>query len=356
MKANNPYSNLKIFAHSEKIRALESGDRTAPIYIRLKPTNVCNHHCFYCSYADDALGLRDDVKPGDSIAWEKMQEIIRDMGEMGVKAVTLSGGGEPLAYPKIVDTMKMIKEQGIDLSIITNGQILDGERAEILCEAKWVRISLDAGTAEVYEDIRGLRPGMFAKVCDNIRRFAEIKNKDCEFGINYVIHHKNAHQVYETAKLVKSLGVNHIKYAARITKDLFEYHQPYKESVVAQLRRVEKEVADESFNVINKYEEDFDTCMLFERHYEKCYLKEFVTCIAADSKLYFCHDKAYVTDGVVANLKHRSFKEAWFSPETQERYKDFDPREECRHHCVYDDRNLLLNRFVGMSRHHINFI
>jgi MoaA/NifB/PqqE/SkfB family radical SAM enzyme len=356
MQKSNPYSSLKIFAHPEKVQAIEAGERTAPIYIRLKPTNVCNHHCYYCSYADDALGLRDDVQPGDFIAWDKLQEIIGDMGDMGVKAVTLSGGGEPLAYPWIVEAMRSIADKGIDLSIITNGQLLDRERAEQLRRAKWVRISFDAATAKVYEDIRGLRAGMFASVCDNIGRFAKLKASGCELGINYVIHHKNAHQVYDAAKLVKGLGVNHIKYAARITKDLFEYHLPYKDSVVEQLRRVQAELADDDFKVINKYEEDFDTCMLFERNYDRCHIKEIVTCIAADSKLYFCHDKAYVTEGVVADLKEMSFKDAWFSPQVRERYRNFDPRCECKHHCVFDDRNILLNQFVGMNRSHINFI
>lgn len=356
MQKSNPYSSLKIFSHHDKVQAIEMGKRTAPVYIRLKPTNVCNHHCYYCSYADDVLGLRDDVKSKDFIAWDKMQEIISDMGTMGVKAVTLSGGGEPLAYPWILETMKLITDKAIDLSIITNGELLNGDRAKVLQSAKWVRISFDAATAEVYEDIRGLKPGSFDKVCENIRRFSNLKENGCELGINFVIHHKNAHQVYEVAKLVKGLGVNHIKYAARITKDLFEYHLPYKDSVLEQLHRVQRELADDSFNVINKYEEDFDTSMMFERNYEQCYIKEIITCIAADSKLYFCHDKAYVTKGVVADLKNSSFRDAWFSPEVQARYQNFDPRLECKHHCVFDDRNLLLNQFFGMDRNHINFI
>lgn len=132
-----PYSNLKIFDHIDKLNeAVKENKRVAPIYIRIKPTNYCNHKCYYCSYADSALGLRDSVQKQDQISWEKMQEIISDMKDMGVKAVTFSGGGEPLVYPHIVETMQQVLDAGIDLSIITNGQLLKEERAKVLAKAK----------------------------------------------------------------------------------------------------------------------------------------------------------------------------------------------------------------------------
>lgn len=41
----NPYSSLKIFHHKDALDSLERKEHRAPIYIRLKPTNFCNHHC-----------------------------------------------------------------------------------------------------------------------------------------------------------------------------------------------------------------------------------------------------------------------------------------------------------------------
>ena len=108
MEKATPYSNLKIFAHVQKLNDIRDGKRISPIYIRIKPTNYCNHRCYYCSYADDELGLRDSVNRQDQISWDKMQEIISDIRDMGVKAVTFSGGGEPLLYPYIVETMRQI--------------------------------------------------------------------------------------------------------------------------------------------------------------------------------------------------------------------------------------------------------
>ncbi|MCM1236909.1 MAG: radical SAM protein [Ruminococcus flavefaciens] len=356
MEKATPYSNLKIFAHAKTLNDIAENKRVAPIYIRIKPTNYCNHKCYYCSYADSVLGLRDMVNRQDQIPWKKMQEIISDIAEMGVKAVTFSGGGEPLVYPYIVETMRKILDAGIDLSIITNGQMLKGERAEVLAGAKWVRISFDSANAETYAKTRQISVEDFNEVCDNIYQFSKIKQDNCELGINFVINHENALQAYDMAKMVRGLGANHIKYTARVTKDLFTYHAPFKENVIEQIHRAKVEFEKEGFRVINKYEDDFNSALLFHRCYDKCYINRVFTVIAADSKVYFCHDKAYVKEGIVGDLKNQSFKDLWSSEEVVKRYQNFNPQKECNHHCVYDDRNELLNTFYSLDTNHINFI
>ena len=352
----SPYSNLKVFAHADKLEAIKREERTAPVYVRIKPTNACNHRCYYCSYADNELGLRDEVKVKDRIPWPKMKEIINDLGEMGVKAVTFSGGGEPLVYPEIAEAMQAVLDNGIDLSIITNGHKLKGQIADILCAAKWVRISFDAADAENYAKIRGIALNSFQEICDNIKHFGQTKSAGCELGVNFVINHENAFQVYDTARLVRDLGVNHIKYTARITRDLDNYHLPFKEDAIEQLHKAQADLNRPGFNIINKYEDDFAFSTVFKRSYKDCWIKEFFTVVAADCRVYFCHDKAYVSNGMVGDLHQTSFKELWYSPEVVRRYRDFDAGQECCHHCVFDDRNILLNTFFSLDENHINFI
>ena len=351
-----PYSYLKIFAHMDRIMEVKKGNRTAPVYIRIKPTNQCNHRCSYCSYADSELGLRDDVKRNDMIPWPKLEETLNGIAEMGVKAVTYSGGGEPLVYPQIIPAMQLTLDNGIDLSIITNGQLLDGERAAVLAHAKWVRISFDSADAATYALTRSIPESSFHKVCDNMKSFSRIKPANCELGINFVINHLNAGQIYQAAELVRDLGVNHIKFAARITRDLDEYHAPFKEQAIEAIHRAEADLVAPDFRIINKYEEDFHFATIFSRSYKRCPIKEIFTVIAADSKVYFCHDKAYVSSGAVGDISGQSFKDLWFAEETAARYREFDARHECCHHCVYDERNQLLNSFLDLDDNHINFI
>lgn len=353
----DPYSDLKIFRHCEKINALISGKITPPIYIRVKPTNRCNHRCYYCSYADkDDLNLRKDVSKQDSIPWKRLENVLNDFGEMGVKAVTFSGGGEPLVYPRIADAMRLILDNQIDLSIITNGQNLDGKNADLLANAKWVRISMDSCDAKTYAKIRNIPEKSFYKISKNIKQFSDIKNNKCELGINFVVNHENANDVFNMAKYVKDLGVNHIKFAARITSNLHDYHAQFKQNVIRQIRKASKELPDKYFKIINKYEGDFENAGIFHRTYHKCPIMQCVSVVAADSKVYTCHDNAYVANGVLGDLKDMSFKEIWFSDKTKEFFTSFDPTKYCNHHCVFDKRNILLNNFLDIEAQHQNFI
>lgn len=353
-KKATPYSNLKIFGHLEEVQKVKNGERVAPIYIRIKPTNLCNQNCYYCHYKNPYLTL-DQYVPADEIKREKMLEIVRDMKDIGVKAVTFSGGGEPLLYPYIEETMEAVLDAGIDLSIITNGTLLTGRKAELLSQAKWVRISLESGCAETYSKIRGVAGEAFEDLCENIREFAQNKSKDCELGINFVIGPGNYKEVYQAGKLMQSLGVNHIKYTALMSDNAEKMHEPFKNQVIEQIHQLMDENEAE-VKIINLYESDFDTNAVFGRNYNFCGIKDYVTVIAANSKIYYCHDKAYLSQGEIGDISDRSFKEVWFSEETTRKFAQFDPQEVCRHHCVYDDRNELLNTFYSLDKNHINFI
>ncbi len=349
-----PYSSLKIFGHLKEVNKVKNGERIAPIYVRIKPTNRCNQNCYYCHYKNPYLHL-DQYNPTDEIAREKMIEIINDFKETGVKAVTLSGGGEPLLYSYIEETMEELLNAGIDLSIITNGRFLFGKKAELLSHAKWVRISLESGCAETYANIRGVGKEEFPLVCENIENFAKKNKNKCELGINFVVGPKNYNEVYTTGKLMEKLGANHIKYTALMSDEADKLHAPFKREVVSQIKKLTQE-AHTNFRIINLYESDFVSNAVFKRNYSYCSIKDYVTVIAANSKIYYCHDKAYLSEGEVGDISIDSFKNVWFSEETTRKFNMFNPEEKCRHHCVYDDRNNLLNKFYDLDDQHINFI
>ena len=91
------YTKYKIFHFKDKIDSLprDVEEIKPPIHIRIKPTNVCAHNCWYCAYKASNLQLGKDMVTKDFIPKDKMMEIIDDIIEMGVKAVTFSGGGDP---------------------------------------------------------------------------------------------------------------------------------------------------------------------------------------------------------------------------------------------------------------------
>ena len=353
-----PYSNLKIFHHAELLQKLKCGERVAPIYVRIKPTNICNENCYYCHYKNSYLDL-GNYRPNDSIPREKMLEIIDDLAEIGTKAVTFSGGGEPTVYPYIDETMERVLEKGIDLSIITNGVTLRGRTAELLGHAKWVRISIDSSSAKLYAETRGVPETVFGTLCDNIAAFAKSKDEACELGVNYPVSDRNHDGILEMARLMKSLGVNHVKFAPVINNETEAYHAPFKDQVMRDLEEAKK-LEDDHFRIIDLYSNDVHRwesgIMEFDRAYTQCWMKEVVCVIAADQRVYYCHDKAYLPNGVVGDLHDHSFKNVWFAPETTEKFRTFDAHKVCAEHCVYDDRNIMLNQFFSVNENHVNFL
>lgn len=356
MSKETPYSMMKIFHHTDILNNLKENKRCAPLYIRIKPTNLCNQNCYYCHYKNAYLTLDEYIKT-DYIAHDKMMEIIDDMKTMGVKAVTFSGGGEPLLYPYIEEAMERILDGGIDLSIITNGSLLNGRKAELLAHAKWVRLSVDSINDEQYCRLRGIPKGSFDNLCKNIKEFSDVKDKNCEFGINFVVCKENYHEIREMATLMKSLGVNHVKFAPLINNQTEEYHAPFKTQVIEEICMLTEELNSESFKIIDMYTSDFaENNVIFSRTYSQCPIKEFICVIGANAKVYYCHDKAYLSDGMVCDLNETSFKEGWFSEATDKKFRAFDARTDCKQHCVYDTRNSLINNFLDMDKNHINFV
>ena len=68
MEKYSPYNELKIFRHLNRIGGLLQGERVAPIYVRIKPTNVCNQRCYYCAYSDDNLYDGRKVEESEKLA------------------------------------------------------------------------------------------------------------------------------------------------------------------------------------------------------------------------------------------------------------------------------------------------
>jgi len=350
------YSDLKIAWFPEKLDSLLKEKVTAPIHVRIKPTNKCVHNCFYCVYNPKFSSIHSDIDRISEIPKEKMMEVLSDLKEIGVKAITFSGGGEPLFYPHIEETLKKVKEYGFDYAMITNAQLLSGKKAELLADAKWVRVSADYCNPDIFEDIRETPKEKFPEVRDNIKNFAKIKNPKCAFGINFVVHIKNKDKIYESAKFFRDLGVDYIRFSPVWNPDFLKYHEPFKEQVIEQIKKAREELETDKFRVLDTFKKDFELSNISERTYSKCYFMQVNPVIAADQIVYFCHNKAYDKDGALGSIKDKSFKDLWFSQEAADKFKNFDCKKGCKHQCSNDPKNILIGDILGSFGEHVNFI
>lgn len=355
MEKYTPYSELKIFHHTDRMSGFLRGERVSPIYVRIKPTNSCNQRCYYCAYADDSLFNGRKVDHRESIPWEIMKSVLYEMGEMGTKAVTFSGGGEPLCYHSIIDALHVAGRLSMDYSMITNGQALSGEAVEYLKKAKWIRISFDSSKAETYERTRRVRT--YDQILANIERFAHIKNANCTLGMNCVVTKSNADEIFDICCLAKKLGVDNIKLSPILVKiEEKNYHDEIKDTVMQQIFDARQKLEDETFCIVDKYSNDIALDDSYEKEYSECYIQNFFAVIGADAKVYRCHQRAYTKIGEIGDLKQMPFKQIWYAQETIDKVKHFNPKNQCKFRCAFDERNRLLNDFINIDQNHINFI
>jgi MoaA/NifB/PqqE/SkfB family radical SAM enzyme len=354
----NKYSRLKIFHYKEKLDniPLEEKGTLPPLQIRIKPTNICKHNCWYCAYKAENLQLGKDMQERDNIPKEKMMQIIDDCASMGVRSITFSGGGDPFHYPYLEDTLLHLKDTSIKFATLTHGALLKGNVAKLFKKyGSWVRISIDGYDDESYAKYRGVKVGEFSKVIQNMKDFVQLEG-NCILGIVIVIDKQNYTKVYEMAKMFYEIGVNNIKMSPCIVsnegKVTNDYHKEIYDQVKEQILKVKQDFASEAFEIFDAYHKIEEK---FTKEYEYCPYIQICPVIGADCNLYACHDKAYNLDsGVIASLKEKSLKEVWFS--NKEQFFKIKPCEDCDHHCAVNGANQMILEYLNIDKEHLDFV
>lgn len=353
----NKYSNLKIFHYQDKLESLPNNvsDIKAPIHIRIKPTNVCNHDCWYCAYKVDHLQLGQDMVERDYIPYDKMMEIVDDCKDMGVKSLTFSGGGEPFVYRYFADTIKKVIDSNISFASLTNGSKLSGEIAELFAyNGTWLRVSIDGYDDESYAEYRGVKVGEFSNIVENMKNFANLPNRTCNLGVSFIVDDKNYTKLYGFSQLMKDIGVDSIKISPCIVDNdgnkNNEYHKPFYDEAKELLCKVKLELEDESFEVFDSYHLLEDK---FEKDYDWCPYSQINPVIGADMNIYPCHDKAYnLENGLLGSIKDISFKDFWFNDKNT--FFKINPSVHCNNHCVVNDKNKMILDYLDVE--HLGFV
>lgn len=352
------YTPYKIFHYPDKINSLpaDSGKIMPPLHIRIKPTNACNHRCSYCAYREDGLQLGKDMVEKDYIPENKMMEIIDDCEEMGVKAITFSGGGDPLYYKYIVPAVRRLSESNIRFASLTNGAKLTGEIAELFAaNGTWLRISMDGWDDDSYVKYRNVKHGEYTKIKNNIINFKKLGGK-CFLGVSLIIDQHNYDKIYDMTLSLKDMGVDSVKISPCVVSNSGsennEYHKPFFDIAKEQSIRAKQELEEHGFEVFDSYHSLDDK---FVKKYSWCPYIQVLTVIGADLNIYSCQDKAYNLDsGLIGSIKDVRFKDFWMSDKNK--FFKIDPSVECDHHCVSNSKNMMLLDYLNADSEHLGFV
>lgn len=130
----------------------EGRPRAGPLQVHIDVTNTCNAACVTCW---DHSPLLEEPRPPEwkrrRLGFDRFRALVADLEAMGsVRAVVLSGMGEPLTHPRIHDMIAEVKARGWHLTLITN-----------LVAAEVDRLAR-AGIDQVLVGIHGVTPAVYA--------------------------------------------------------------------------------------------------------------------------------------------------------------------------------------------------
>jgi sulfatase maturation enzyme AslB (radical SAM superfamily) len=349
------YSALKVFGFPEHARA-PGAVPAAPLHVRIKPVNACNERCWYCAYRLDDLSLGSGMDLHHRIPPAKMAEIVDDLIALEVKAVTFSGGGEPLIYGPLAETVVRLAGGGIKIGCLTNGVALRGDVAAALAEhATWVRVSIDAADRAAYAQSRHVPESFFDQVLGNVEAFVAA-SRGCSVGFSYIVNRDNAASIVDFCKLAACAGARHVKLSACVVSNDAAENNRYHEPIAAIVREqidAARGLQTAGFEILDHYHALPER---FVRPYTACPMLEYLTVIGADCAVYTCQDKAYTESGLLGSIAERTFRDFWFSPENAARIRGWNAAENCRHHCVSHAKNLLLTEFRALDPEHAVFV
>lgn len=190
----------KVFKHFDRFEALRRGLLMDPVTLEIDLTHACGNHCPWCID-------RDLVQGEQELAWDHLEPFLASLAGTGVRSVVLKGGGEPLAHPKASVVMRRLRDLGIEVGLITNGQRLHLHQEAIAACTRWVRVSLSAGSAERYYAIhRPADPDAFATLAENLRRLsAQVRVGTC-----IVVDAGNCADILETVAFSHAVGCAYV--------------------------------------------------------------------------------------------------------------------------------------------------
>lgn len=156
---------------ADKLAEWAKGGKSVPQRVLLYPTNSCNLRCVFCY---------QQLQPydySDSMPKQKWLDLTRELCEIGVEVLQISGGGEPmLASDTVLDMMKIIKQYDVCGRLVTNGSIWKKEWVEDVVNMGWdnVIFSIDGHNAKVHDTLRGVK-GVFEKTIGSVKMFRVCK-------------------------------------------------------------------------------------------------------------------------------------------------------------------------------------
>lgn len=253
---------LKILKNEDLMRSLNNR-KVLPIHVQLNLTNACNFNCDFCSCSERDKQL--------SIPYAEVVEMMKLYHNLGMTAVTITGGGEPLVYPELPKLLKYLKALNVEVGLVTNGSLLHKLSVADLNRIRWIRIS----ASDVLH--RQIKIDDWFDSLDS----AVLKDSSVDWAFSYVV---SSTPQFHFMKKVINYANDHNFTHVRLVSDLLSL------TSVPNMSAVQGGLLDLGADVSKVI---FQGRKTFTRGFSKCCISLLKPVVAADGKLYACCGSQY---------------------------------------------------------------
>jgi MoaA/NifB/PqqE/SkfB family radical SAM enzyme len=179
-----------------------------PETLQLNLTNRCNLRCIFCWNHSPLVPQLPPAWHAQRMSDAHLDGVIRALPALRPGRVLLSGRGEPLLHPGVMDLLRALHERRVPVSIQTNG--VGGPTPESLAElgVAHLLVNLSAGSAESYcRTHPGAAPELFGKVLERLHRLRRLGTR---ITLVAVVQRSNADQLLPLLERCEEIGADHL--------------------------------------------------------------------------------------------------------------------------------------------------
>ncbi len=162
----------------------------SPIKVfQLIPTEDCGFGCSSCNSQNGR---------GKKIELAHAKDVLRHASELGAKYTSITGPGEPLEHPEIVEMVNFAFRMGLDVVINTNAQNLNIDFAEYLASSGLFRMDISYHNQSNWKEIVDVMKTMRKPRNARIPRMIPV--------VNYLLESDRSEEAVEIARSVIDVG------------------------------------------------------------------------------------------------------------------------------------------------------
>lgn len=145
-----------------------------PVTMGLEVINRCNVSCKMCHGAQ-IYKTTGAFPPLKIMKFEEIKHLFKNMK---IGGLTLEGYySEPTMHPEFIEIAKFVKSKGGIISVITNGMLINKERAKQMVDIGFnnIFLSLHGGSKDVAEDV--MEGANFNRIVENMKHLNRLKQQ-----------------------------------------------------------------------------------------------------------------------------------------------------------------------------------